>query len=70
VAILMQWLPWILLIGLLVLFWWVGALAGQVAEMRMAVAGKKRTNRQELEALYTAGSINRDEYERWKDRVK
>jgi uncharacterized membrane protein len=65
----MQWLPWILLIAVVALFIWVGALSSQVADLQAAMAGRK-LSRQELEAQYTKGLISRDDYERLKERAK
>lgn len=58
------WLPWINLILLLVLVWMVSMLSA-----RLATVGGPRS-RQELEDAYTAGRIDRDEYERLKARVR
>lgn len=61
------WLSWLLLIAVIVGWIWVAMLAGRVAQLAGPAVPHSRT---ELENMYTAGTINRDQYERMKARVK
>lgn len=68
------WIAWLLAIAILITLFFVWSLTGQLAALRGAlrsagVSGTGPRTRQELEAAYTAGAINRDAYERLKGRL-
>lgn len=70
------WFSWILFFSVVLTFIIVWRLAGNMAAVRNSLAeagigraGKPARNRKELEERYVAGSISRDIYDRWKDRL-
>lgn len=62
-----QWYPWLSLLAIVALFWWVSILSQQVAQLQSRSAGIR--TRRELEEAYTAGRVDRDTYERMKNQV-
>lgn len=65
-------LPWLVLIAffLTAYFVWVTMRNVMVLRHSLVGSGAPARNREELEERYVAGSINRDMYERWKDRLQ
>lgn len=71
------WISWLLLFAVLVtlIFVWglvrnVGAMRQALANVGMGPSGVPARSRQELEELYTRGSINREVYDQWKGRMR
>lgn len=61
-----DWAQWLLL--LLVI--WLNIQVGMLQASLAAARRPQFANRDDLEAAYTKGAINRDEYERLKNRVR
>lgn len=71
------WVSWLLLLAILITLYIVWQMARNVGAMRHALAetGAMRgrapaRNRQELEEKYTRGAIDREVYDRWKERLR
>lgn len=62
------WLGWLLILAVIILWFQVGRLQSIVGDLTSGRPVPR--NRQDLEAAYAAGQMNRDDYEKWKDRVK
>ncbi len=71
-ATLPAWLGWLLIFAVLLTFLITWSVLRSVGAMRQAMAeatGTRPRSRQELEEWYTAGRVDREAYERWKNRV-
>lgn len=71
------WITWLFFLATIattimvwLVFRQVGAVQLALASAGLAGGGRPAQSRKELEEKYVAGSITRDVYDRWKDRLR